>query len=168
MGPLLPLKPGENPTAFAANNAPGFARLACTNKGTQVNVWIPAPNATAENSFFCHGHALGTFNAHGFSVFSGADLQTVLKDDWNLVGSLQNSQKGDIVVWYNVHQGAPARLADHSALIVSVTVGADKMVDVAKTTLSSKNGTEPLTPLISLATLIKTYGNTYALFRPQA
>ena len=167
MGPLIALKPGQAATAFAANDAPGFVRVANTAKGNPVNVWVPAANAAPKDSFFCHGHALGTFTANGYSVFSGPDLQTVLKDEWNLVGSLQNMKLGDIVVWYNVHAGAPARLADHSALILTVGMGSDLKVDVVHTTLSSKNGTEPLTPKISLDDLIKTYGSTYALFRRQ-
>jgi len=165
MGPLLPPKPGQPPTAFAANNAPGFAQLACSDTGTQVSVWVPAAGAAPNLQYFCHGHALGTFAAHGFTVFSGPDLQTVLHDEWNLVGSLQNAKQGDIVVWYGVHPGAPARLADHSALVVTVGMGSDLKIDPTRTFLSSKNGTEPLTPHIALADLIKTYGNTFAVFR---
>jgi hypothetical protein len=163
------------PVAFAANGAAGFAQTANTTPPPQpghppapahaVNVWVPAPGAAANDQYFCHGHALGTFLAHGYSVFSGPDLQTVLQDEWNLVGSLHNGQAGDIVVWYNVHPGAPARLADHSALFVNVVVGANQMVDLNNTILSSKNGTQALTPAISLANLVATYGNAYALFR---
>lgn len=173
MGPLLPV---PAPVAFAANTAAGFAQTANTTPPAAlpghpaapahaVNVWVPANGAAANDQYFCHGHSLGTFAAHGYSVFSGPDLQTVLQDEWNLVGSLHNGQAGDIVVWYNVHPGAPARLADHSALFVNVVVGANQVVDLNNTILSSKNGTQALTPAISLANLVATYGNAYALFR---
>jgi hypothetical protein len=173
MGPLLAM---PAPVAFAANGQAGFAQQANTTPppaavghpapvAHPVNVWVPGPGAPANNQYFCHGHSLGTFAAHGYSVFSGPDLQTVLQDEWNLVGSLHNGQAGDIVVWYNVHPGAPARLADHSALFVNVVVGANQQVDLNNTILSSKNGNQALTPAISLANLIATYGNAYALFR---
>jgi hypothetical protein len=165
MGPLLPPNPGVLPTAFAANGAAGFARIACTDTGTQVNVWCPAPGAAPNLQYFCHGHALGTFAAHGFTAFSGPDLQAVLRDEWNLVGGLQNSKQGDVVVWYGVHAGAPARLADHSALVLTVGMGSDLKVDPARTMLSSKNGTEPLTPQISLAELVRIYGAAFAVYR---
>ena len=165
MRPLLPPRPGMNPQPFNANGAPGFARMACANTGRQVNVWVPAPGAAAQLQYFCHGHALGTHAAYGYTVFSGQDLQAVLQDEWNLVGSLQNAKLGDIVVWHNVHPGQPARLADHSALIRTVGMGSNLQVDVQRTKLSSKNGTGPLQQYVSLADLIKTYGNVYALYR---
>lgn len=165
MAPLVPPFPGTQPPPFAANGAPGFVRQACTNTGRQVNVWVSAPAAPVNSQYFCHGHALGTYAAFGYTVFSGADLQAVLQDEWLLVGGLQHAKMGDIVVWHNVHPTMPARLADHSALIRTVGMGSDLMVDTQGTKLSSKNGTGPLLQSVSLASLIGTYGNVYALYR---
>lgn len=165
MAPLLPARPGMAPQPFSANGAPGFARMACTNTGRQVNVWVPAPAAPANFQFFCHGHALGTHATFGYTVFSGPDLQAVLQDEWFLVGGLQHAKMGDIVVWHNAHPGQPGRLADHSALIRTVGMGDSLQVDPQRTKLSSKNGTGPLLQSVSLADLIATYGNVYALYR---
>ncbi len=160
MSPLIPVKPGENPAPCNANSAPGFARRACTNTGRQVNVWVPAPNAAPNWQYFCHGHALGTHAEFGYTVFSGTDLQHVLQDEWYLVGNVHNARIGDIVVWRNVHQGNRL-LADHSALIKTIGQSSNGV----KVILSSKNGTNPLLPSVSLAELIKAYGQTYELCR---
>jgi hypothetical protein len=167
MSPLLPLKPNQIDEPFHANNAPGFARMACTNRGNQVKVWVSDPNNPDVWKYFCHGHALGTYALFGYTVFSGDALQTVLKDEWALVGNVHNAQVGDIVVWHGYHKTKDRRFADHSALILKIKRGNDGLANVHKTTLSSKNGTGPLLAPVSLAELIASYGDTYAVYRPQ-
>jgi|SRR5579872_598072 len=162
MQQLLPLGPGMNPVPCNANSAPGFARRARTNLGTEVNVWVPVPNALPDRQYFCHGHSLGTHTNFGYTVFSGADLQAVLRDEWYLVGNVHHAQPGDIVVWRNVN-GNHGLVADHSARIESpITAISSDGIDVR---LSSKNGTNPLQPSVSLTDLVKIYGTTFELCR---
>jgi hypothetical protein len=170
MGPMIPLPPappGGGPAALpavvAVNGAHGLVRQAHTNAGHIVNVWVAAPGQAPHHLYFCHGHSLATYAAHGYTVFSGPALRTVLEDEHQFVGSLNNAQAGDIVIWYNVYPGA-GLAADYSALITFVGM-VHRQVDPKNTFLSSKNGILPLTDRISLEDLIKIYGNKYVLYR---
>ena len=165
MGPLIPLRPGEPPVNFMANMTAGFDRKAAVRGGAVVHVWVPGANTPPNQQYFCHGHSLGTFNQVGYSVFSGASLQTVLNAEWNLVGGLHHAKMGDIVVWHGVHGNLGQRMADHSALIKTVGMGSNLQIDTQRTILSSKNGTGPLDQNATLASLIQIYGNVYALYR---
>jgi hypothetical protein len=130
-----------------------------TDVGNLVNVWVPEDNVPLNHRYFCHGHALGTYYQYGYTVFSNDDLSTVLRDEYFLVGSLHHLHAGDIVVWRGIHG------FDHSAIVNSIHAMDANGVVPSQTFLSSKNGSHPLNNHISLASLINTYGDKYALFR---
>lgn len=171
MGPIL--TPHAALTPSIVNGVNGSCGFASTRLGNQVKVWIPNPTNPINQQYFCHGHSLGTFTVHGYSVFSGQDFLTVLRDEHALVGNVHNATPGDIVVWHNPHPGAPgmgpnnpnALFPDHSAIVTHVAIGADGLVDPINTLLSSKNGFGPLIPTISLDNLIGIYGDTFAVYR---
>ena len=105
-----------------------------TTLGNPVPVWIPDEGNALRESYFCHGWALGTYQLHGYTVFSGPALATVLADEWYLV---MVPAPGDICVWFGVagpHMSTPL----HSARVYAVGGVGGEML------LTSKNGTAPL------------------------
>jgi hypothetical protein len=163
MDPLNPLPSFVAQHNVALFGVSGTAYRVRTRAGTNVKAWVADPNTPQVNRYFCHGHALGTFTKYGYSIYSGPDLQAVLRDEYVLVGSVHNGRAGDIVVWYNAH---PATLhPDHSAILKSVGLNPNHTANPATTLLSSKNGGHHPVGNYSLAQLMSVYGNNYATFR---
>jgi len=50
---------------------------------------------------FCHGHALGTFEKYGYSVYGGDGMELVLSDEYIRLAprTLTGARAGDIIVW---------------------------------------------------------------------
>ena len=105
-----------------------------TTLGNPVSVWIPNEDNPLRRSYFCHGWALGTYQLHGYTVFSGPPLMTVLNDEWNLVMA---PAPGDICVWFGA-AGPYASTPLHSARVHAVGGAGGAML------LTSKNGASPL------------------------
>lgn len=163
MEPLNPL-----PSFVAQRNVvlfgvSGTAYRVRTRAGTNVRAWVADPGTPPVKRYFCHGHALGTFTKYGYSVYSGPDLQAVLRDEFALLGSVHNGVAGDIVVWYNAYPGT--NHPDHSAILVAVGLNPNGTANPATTILSSKNGGYTPVHNYTLAQLIKVYGANYAVFR---
>jgi hypothetical protein len=115
-------------------NVLGETWLARTNLGNPVKVWVPHHTNILRHSYFCHGWTLGTYQLHGYTVFSGPWMARVLQDEWTYVAM---PAVGDICVWY-ANVGAQIGIPMHSARVEVVGgVGADMWV-------SSKNGPQPL------------------------
>lgn len=73
---------------------------------------------------------MGTFNSDGFSVYSGPDLVTVLRDEYTDINPVK-AVAGDLAVFMPNF--------DHSAKFTSVVLnGAD--IDEDKSRLQTKNG----------------------------
>lgn len=115
--------------------------------GNAVSVWVPSEANSLPHSYFCHGWALGTYQIHGYTVYSGTPLTTVLADEWHQVMA---PAVGDICVWYG--PGAGHLLTPlHSARVDIVGGGGAPMQ------LSSKNGAGPLGGLQTMAAVNAIY-----------
>lgn len=102
--------------------------------GNPVPVWVPQDGNLLRRSYFCHGWALGTYQLHGYTVFSGPPLATVLADEWQPV---MMPAAGDICVWFGPG-GALLSTPLHSARVHATgATGADML-------LTSKNGAAAL------------------------
>ena len=97
------------PTVF------GETRVARTDLGSTVNLFVPRMEYALRFRYFCHGWALGSFQLHGYTPYSGHPMMTVLHDEWQEVG---NPQVGDIAVWYETG-GQHAGMPFHSAKIIA-------------------------------------------------
>ena len=75
----------------------GETRVARTDLGSTVSVFVPRTEYQLRFRYFCHGWALGSFQLHGYTPYSGHPMMTVLHDEWQEVG---NPTVGDIAVWY--------------------------------------------------------------------
>lgn len=162
MDPLNPLPSFVAQANLVLFGVSGTAYRVRTKAGTNVKAWVADFGTPQANRFFCHGHSLGTFTSYGYSVYSGPDLQTVLRDEYALVGNIHNGQPGDIVVWYNAYPGTLH--PDHSAILTQVGLN-NGTANPATTMLSSKNGGFHPVGNFSLAHLIAIYGGNYAVFR---
>lgn len=91
----------------------GEAWYAKTDAGNEVVVWVPHNTNSLPHSYFCHGWSLGTYQIHGYTVFSGPSLRRVLHDEWT---PMEQPAIGDICVWYG-DGGAGHREPLHSATI---------------------------------------------------
>ena len=119
----------------------GETRVARTDRGSTVSVFVPRTEYALRFRYFCHGCALGTFQLHGYTPYSGRPMMTVLNDEWQRVG---NPTVGDIAVWFEAG-GQHAGMPFHSAR-VEVWAGGDTPMQSANPPmiLSSKNGPNPL------------------------
>jgi hypothetical protein len=107
---------------------------------------------------WCHGHSLGSFDWFGYSVYSGAPMATVVRDEWTNIPADQ-TRAGDIAVW--------TTRWDHSAKFTAPVVS-NGTLDPASSQLSTKNGKSPLTTM-SLAGITGIYGTDgIAVFRRRA
>jgi len=126
-----------------------------TDGGTQVRAWVAYGGYPESQRFWCHGHSLGTYASDGYSVYSGGDVKAVINDEWGPVADA-DTRPGDIAV------AVPT--FDHSALFKSVALSGSALDDNA-TTLSTKNGMQPLTGA-TLAGVKAAYpGDTFRSFR---
>lgn len=110
--------------------------VAQTDAGTSVNGWRGYSPLAIENQYFCHGHSLGTFAAHGYTVYSGqSDMGKVVRDEYTLV-SPDDIRSGDLAVWVPNF--------GHSAKFQTIARSSTGALDPNGTTLSTKNGRTPL------------------------
>lgn len=101
-----------------------------TDAGSVVAGWVADSPWKIEWHYWCHGLSLGTFNSDGFSVYSGPDLVTVLRDEYTDINPVK-AAAGDLAVFMPNF--------DHSAKFTSVVLnGAD--IDEDKSRLQTKNG----------------------------
>ena len=69
----------------------GALGKAMTSKGRLVVVWKPNPKNSWYDKYFCHGHSLGTYRRHGYSVTSAKSIFFALEDECYEIGSGQRS-----------------------------------------------------------------------------
>lgn len=130
-----------------------------TDKGNLVPVWVAHNTQDKNERYFCHGHALGTYEKYGYTVLSGEGLKTVLRDEYKEVMWAQ-AGVGDLVVWFN-----KTDLPVHSAILTKFQRDENNRFMRDQTTLSSKNGKLPVAEL-TLEQLVQTYGDDYRFFKP--
>jgi len=118
-----------------------------TDAGSTVTGWSAYPVWKYDLSFWCHGHSLGTMYQHGYSVYSGSPMATVVRDEWNSVAPDQ-TKAGDIAVW--------TAGFNHSALFTKPVVENGQLVP-DKSELSTKNGQAALA-VKTLTSIAGTYG----------
>jgi hypothetical protein len=118
-----------------------------TDGGSVVAAWIGYPVQPESMLYWCHGHSLGTAHTHGYSVYSGRSMATVVNDEWTNVPPDQ-TRSGDLAVW-------TARW-DHSARFTRPVVTGGTL-DPAQSELSTKNGQASLKTM-SLAAIAGIYG----------
>lgn len=120
-----------------------------TDGGSTVPGWKAYPVWEDNFCYWCHGHSLGTYVKYGYSVYSGADMQTVVKDEWTSVAP-DKTQAGDIAVW----------TADfgHSAKFTKPVIESGQL-NMDKSELSTKNGQKPLA-VRNLTSIAREYSST--------
>lgn len=128
-------------------NVLGETWRARTNLANFVNVWVPHHTNPLRHSYFCHGWALGTYQIHGYTVFSGPSMARVLQDEWTYVVI---PAIGDICVWF-ANVGALVGTPMHSARVEAVGAVGGNMW------LSSKNGPQALGGLRTFASVNAMY-----------
>jgi hypothetical protein len=105
-----------------------------TAGGTPVDAWIAYSPWQIQYHYWCHGHSLGTFARHGYSVYSGAPMRSAVNDEWRPI-TPASARTGDIAVWLPNY--------DHSCRIETPAVAGGGL-DASATIVSSKNGGNPL------------------------
>ena len=108
-----------------------------TDAGTGVVGWMPDSGVAADSRYWCHGHSLGTFMAHNYSVYSGRNMRQVISDEYTVLGTGVNPRAGDLAVWLPDY--------DHSAIFTTFVPVGSGAIDENATQLSTKNGMQPLT-----------------------
>jgi hypothetical protein len=149
---------------FPGTNCWGTTYRVQTNLGSAVRAWVPEENVPLDQCYFCHGHALETYYEHGYTVFSGLDLLTVLADEWVTRPNLNSVAVNDIIVWFSA---PPVAQPIHSALVRAVGMDANG-VTPSTITVSSKNGSNPLVRNLSVLELFNQrhgYGNRIRAYR---
>jgi hypothetical protein len=128
-----------------------------TDAGSVVPAWGAYSPVQYHLSYWCHGHTLGTFYDHGYSVYSRAPFRTVIADEWVSVPPAE-TRAGDIVVW--------TALYDHSARIVEPVIE-NGALRPDTTMVSTKNGQAPARTMTLQAVMdMPAYGSIgVAVFR---
>jgi hypothetical protein len=137
---------------------------AMTSKGNVVRVFKADPDDPLYKQYFCHGHSLGTYRRHGYSVISAKSIFFALEDECYEIGSGQRSVSaiqllkiGDIVSFAEL-SGRIMHTAKVFCLDInpSVPFGPIKLADII---LSTKNGFKRacLQPIL---TIIRCYPKT--------
>lgn len=140
---------------WGASGPIGSNHVAATDGGSNVEVWIAYPIFNQANSYWCHGHSLGTYARHGYSVYSGPPMATAVRDEWTNVPSEQ-TRAGDIAVWVTRY--------DHSARFTAPSIS-NGTLDPDASMLSTKNGRSSLATM-SLSAIASIYGSAgIAVFR---
>ena len=119
-----------------------------TDGGSKVTAWVPYFIYEENLLYWCHGHSLGTADKFSYSVYSGSDIETVVKDEWTNVAP-EKTKAGDIAVWTG-HWG-------HSALFTKPVIESGAL-NRDKSLLSTKNGQQSLA-VKTLTDIEGTYGN---------
>ena len=126
-----------------------------TDNGTPVDAWIAYAPVRTDLSYWCHGHSLGTFAQHGFSVYSGDDIMETVNQEWRSVAPA-DARAGDIAVWLPNYE--------HSCRIETPAIAGGGL-DPNRTIVSSKNGGNPLVTT-RLANIMRAYpGGSPAVHR---
>ena len=126
-----------------------------TDKGSALAGWRGYYVWKDELRYWCHGHSLGTHVNYDYSIYSGADMKTVVKDEWTNVKP-EETKAGDIAVWTSGF--------DHSAKFTNPVIENRQLVP-DKSILSTKNGQAPLADK-TLSSIALTYGgNGIGVFR---
>jgi Domain of unknown function (DUF4157) len=145
----------HNVKPWGGDGPSGSNHEAPTDGGSTVSVWIAYPVWNEANSYWCHGHSLGTYTRYGYSVYSGPPMATAVRDEWTNI-SPEKTRAGDIAVWTSNH--------DHSATFTAPAVK-NGTLDPDASMLSTKNGRNPLRTM-SLSAIIGVYGPAgVAVFR---
>lgn len=125
-----------------------------------VNVWVSKAHVSTKRCrYFCHGHALATFENEGYTVFSAADMTAVLADEWSLLGhypdvsrSQINNGRPKIAVFFDA-QGDPI----HSARVLPNQQ--DEYLQ-----LTSKNGAKSIANMTIEAVQAEYEGSTASIY----
>jgi len=111
----------------------GYNYFITTDRGTPITVWVALDN-NENMRYWCHGHSLGTYRRWLYSVYSGSDMENVIRDEYRYVLPA-DVQSGDIAVWPTF---------GHSAIVQTV-VKNNGVIDEIRTIMSTKNGRAPAT-----------------------
>ena len=126
-----------------------------TDKGSALAGWRGYYVWKDELRYWCHGHSLGTYVNYDYSIYSGQDMATVVKDEWTNVKP-EETKAGDIAVWTSGF--------NHSARFTNPVIENRQLVP-EKSMLSTKNGQAPLAAK-TLSSIVLTYGgNGIGVFR---
>ena len=128
-----------------------------TNGGNAVTGWTPDSTVAANSQFWCHGHSLGTFTAHNYSIYSGPDMDQAVTDEHTRLATGVSPRTGDIAVWEPGY--------DHSAIFNNVVEVGSGVIDESATTLSTKNGMQALTTKTMAQLRVDYPGGTPGWFR---
>jgi hypothetical protein len=111
--------------------------------------------------YFCHGLTFGGKTAPGgpISPFSGPDVQTILRHQYQQKVNEAEAIPGDILVWFGAGTETP-----HSAILSTVALDSSGDLLDYTTILRSKNGKLP-EGSYSLEQLIDEYGHDFRVFR---
>ena len=127
-----------------------------TDNGSTIGAWVAYGGPDADR-YWCHGHTLGTYAASLYSVYSGDPIMQAVNDEYRSVSDA-SVQSGDIAVWVTNY--------GHSCIFQNV-VRSGSFLDPTQTTMSTKNGRNPL-QILSLDQVNGIYGtstNQPAFFR---
>ncbi len=142
----------------------GALGKAMTSKGRLVVVWKPNPKNSWYDKYFCHGHSLGTYRRHGYSVTSAKSIFFALEDECDEIGSGQRSVSaiqllkiGDIVSFAELS----GRIM-HTAKVFCIDINPSvplRPIKFADIILSTKNGYNAacLQPIL---TIVRCYPQT--------
>ena len=129
----------------------GTSGTASTRRGNRVNVWRPDAGVTDTFSYWCHGHALGTYPALNFTPFSGVDAATILADEYTRI--FKKPQAGDVIVFRDIND-----VIQHTARVIRATPSFGGRTAIR---LSSKNGSNRLLPDTSIEAVMREYNTCY-------
>lgn len=133
-----------------ALDAVGQLMNALTDLGTRVQVWRPYDRVPEDRRFWCHGHATLSYHLFGYSIFGGADMAAVLRDEWTHVD--KKPIAGDIIV-FRGNDGTIRHTARIERAVHSWGSSTAKE-------LSSKNGGNPLRTGQSVEQVLEVYDTT--------
>ena len=119
-----------------------------TDGGSTVTAWRAYLVFQDQVRYWCHGHSLGTYDKHDYSIYSGPPMAAVVKDEWTNVAPDQ-TKAGDIAVW--------TAGFNHSARFTQPVIENGQLVP-DKSVLSTKKG-EATLAVNTLTNNVGTYGS---------
>ena len=133
-----------------------------TDAGTEVRAWVAYGGTPEDHRYWCHGFSLGTYAPWGYSVWSGSQMEKVVRDEYSRVPREQ-ARTGDLAVWVLMPDG---HLYGHSAVFKQTVLRGDGTLDTARSRLDTKNGQAALAEK-SLADIMAEpeYGYNVAVYR---
>jgi hypothetical protein len=145
----------HNVAPWGAGGPVGSNHEVETDTGSTVSAWQGYLPLREQYRYWCHGHSLGSYVAHDYSVYSGPPMATAIADEWRSIRP-QQTKPGDIAVW--------TAGFDHSAKFTRPVIENGQLVP-DRSELSTKNGQAPLTHM-SITDLAAIYGGQgIAVFR---